>query len=85
MKIKEVNESHILFDNGKKITFDHYADCCEDNYADLRQLEDLAYDVEFKEPLDFEVVEGAGFRFGNKPINMFFIPCYRGLKEKDNV
>lgn len=29
MKIKEVNENMILFDNGNSITFDHEQDCCE--------------------------------------------------------
>ena len=42
MKIKEVNTNYILFDNGSRITFDHEQDCCETNYADFEQLEDLA-------------------------------------------
>ena len=66
MKIKEVNTNYILFDNGSRITFDHEQDCCETNYADFEQLEDLI----------FEVVPENGFRFGSKGTPMFFIPCY---------
>lgn len=48
MKIKEVNTNYILFDNGSRITFDHEQDCCETNYADFEQLEDLALEYEFE-------------------------------------
>lgn len=76
MKIIEINENHILFDNGYKITFGHCPDCCEWNYADFEQLDDLARETEFEENLIFEIVEGIGFRFGDNKYNMFFIPCY---------
>ena len=56
MKIKEVNTNYILFDNGSRITFDHEQDCCETNYADFEQLEDLALEYEFENDLIFEVV-----------------------------
>lgn len=76
MKITKVTEEYIQFNNGKKITFDHEQDCCEYNYADFLQIDDLALDQEFKEPLDFEIVEGFGFRFGNLPFKMYGVPCY---------
>lgn len=76
MKIKEVNTNYILFDNGSRITFDHEQDCCETNYADFEQLEDLALEYEFENDLIFEVVPENGFRFGSKGTPMFFIPCY---------
>ena len=76
MKIKEVNDEHILFDNGSKITFEYEQECCEKNYADFKQLETIATFLNFEEPLDFEFTEGSGFRFGNKPSKMFFVPCY---------
>ena len=76
MKIKEVNENAILFDNGNTITFDHCQDCCEHNYADFSQLEELAFETEFDEDLVFEEVEKSGFRFGNRNGYMFFVPCY---------
>lgn len=74
--IKEVNLKHILFSDGSEITDCHYADCCEYNYADYTQIDDIARQTRFTLPLDFESVEGSGFRFGNLPNKMFFVPCY---------
>lgn len=75
MKIKKITDEVILFDNDMIITFDHDQDCCEDNYADFEQLDDLARNYEFDENLKFEAVEEAGFRFGDNKA-MFFVPCY---------
>lgn len=75
-KIKEITEDHILFEDGTTITYDHEQDCCEHNWADFEQLDDIARYYPFDtDALIFEAVEGAGFRFGNKN-NLFFIPCY---------
>lgn len=76
MKIVRVNSNAIEFDNGNMITFDHYQDCCESNYADFKQLEERARDIKFVKHLKFEEVDGYGFRFGNGGNKMFFIPCY---------
>ena len=76
MKIKSVSEGRILFDNRNSITFDHYRDCCECNYADFTQIEPDALNYEFDEELVFENTKYYGFRFGNKNGYMFFIPCY---------
>lgn len=78
MKIKEVGEDFILFDNGNIITDNSSQGCCEENYADYLQIEDEAREVEFDEELIFEEVVNAGFRFGSKGTPMFFIPCYSG-------
>ena len=75
MKIKEVTDLHIEFDNGNEITFAHLRDCCETNYADFEQIETFAYGLDFDEDLMFEEVSDYGFRFGNLG-KMFFIPCY---------
>ena len=75
MKIVKVTDEAILFDNGISITFDHEQDCCEENYADFNQLDDIARMYNFSEPLEFEAVPGAGFLFGDKRA-MFFVPCY---------
>ena len=75
MKIKEVNNTTIVFDNGKVISFDHYQDCCEDNYADFSQIDDLARDYDFEDKLKFEKCENYGFMFGDSR-RMFFVPCY---------
>lgn len=78
MKIVNIDESEIRFDNNKCIEFQHVPDCCERNYADFpylkEELDGAIYDIDFQEPLIFESSE-FGFRFGNDD-NMFFVPCY---------
>ena len=76
MKILEVTDLRITFDNGSEITFDHVQDFCEYNYAAFKQIEERALEIEFDEKLIFEAVEGCGFRFGSEGTEMFFIPCY---------
>ena len=76
MKILEVTDLRITFDNGSEITFDHVPDFCEYNYAAFKQIEERALEIEFDEKLIFEAVEGCGFRFGSERTEMFFIPCY---------
>lgn len=75
MKIVEITDNYILFDNGNKITYDHDPECCEENYADFKQLDDVSRNTEFDPELKFEIVPDSGFRFGNKN-KMFFVPCY---------
>jgi len=75
MKITKITDEAIVFENGSKITFDHEPDCCEWNYADFEQLDDLGRDYDYIFPLKFEAVDGAGFRFGDDR-RMFFVPCY---------
>lgn len=74
MRIKEVTEDYIVFDNEMTISFEHERDCCERNYADFKQIEPLAMEYDFDEELIFERADD-GFRFGDKN-QMFFIPCY---------
>jgi hypothetical protein len=76
-KIIKLEENLIEFDDGTRITASHEADCCEDNYADCEQLDDIARSTDFDTAnLEFEIVDGSGFRFGNAPAKMFFVPCY---------
>lgn len=75
MKISKVTDEDIIFDNGSTISFDHCQDCCEWNYADFLQIDDIAKDYNFNENLKFKPVKGAGFRFGDNN-QMFFVPCY---------
>ena len=44
MRILKITEYAIEFDNGKDISFEHYQECCEINYADFEQLDSLARD-----------------------------------------
>ena len=75
MKIKSIEENKLTFDNGYYIECDHYQDCCEWNYADFEQLDDLARNYDFDKNLRFETIDEAGFRFGDSRC-MFFVPCY---------
>lgn len=76
-KINQITEDYIEFSNGKKLTFNHEQDCCEINYADFTQIDDIALDTIFYEnEFVFEVVENCGIRFGNRGGNMVFVPCY---------
>lgn len=76
MKIISVTQDYILFSGNNVITFSHEQDCCEWNYADFEQLDDIARATNFDTNLDFEACEGQGFLFGNSPDKMFFVPCY---------
>lgn len=76
-KIVEVGENLIRFSDGTTITGHHHQDCCEYNYADCGQVDDIALSTEFDTSnLVFEEVADSGFRFGNAPSKMFFVPCY---------
>ena len=76
MKIWSIDENSIVFDNGNAISYDHLCDCCEWNYADFKAIDDTARSLTFDEDLKFEEVPDSGFRFGNNPENMVFVPCY---------
>jgi len=71
MKILKVEENLIDFDDGSKIIIekDIY-----DSYADCKQIEELAFDYDFKN-IEIEFVVNFGFRFGDDNI-MFGVPCY---------
>ena len=72
--IKEIVDDAILFDNGDQIIWDHFQDCCEEVYADFDQIKDCVGE-KFNTPIQFEGVEGSGFRFGNGN-RWVFVPCY---------
>lgn len=77
MRIKEVTETKIIFDNGNYITFDHDQNCCENNYADFSILNEnvVNYNYNFNKNLKFKAVNGEGFKFGSEG-HWIFIPCY---------
>ena len=76
MRIKEVTDEAIIFDNGAEITFYHSQDCCEWNYADFSILTQntINFNYDFKE-IQFKAVDGMGFKFGCEG-HWIFIPCY---------
>ena len=64
-KIINTEDNLIEFSDGTIITCDHDQDCCEYNYADCEQIDDLARGYDFNtSKLVFEVVEGSGFVLG---------------------
>lgn len=71
MKIIKVDENIIEFDNGEKIEIQTDV---KDSYADCKQIEEIAFDYDFKK-IDFEFVENFGFRFGDDNC-MFGVPFY---------
>lgn len=89
MKIKEINEDYLLFDNGYKLEAYHEQDCCENVYADFEMLKDYNVstktgksinirDIDFEENLD-NLILGLleqGFNMVSKIGEKFFVPCY---------
>lgn len=75
-KIKLITDYAIVFDDGSTISFGQPQQCCVCNYADFRQLDDIAKITDFDtDNMVFEAVPNSGFRFGNAN-KMFFVPCY---------
>lgn len=79
MKIKKWDDDYIWFTDGSTISYDHFQDCCEYNWADFSVLETFYQNEEFD---DFEVtpVDDCGFllelKQQNTPTKKIFIPCY---------
>ena len=89
MKIKEIKESEIIFDNGYIMSDYHEQDCCENVYADFKTLktynvstktgkEIKINEIEFEEDIEkhLEYIENMGFNIISKIGEKFFIPCY---------
>ena len=89
MKIKEIKEDGIIFDNGYELEYYHEQDCCEHVYADFDILSNYNLstktgktinikEIDFKEELE-ELIEGIqeqGFNIVSKIGEKFFVPCY---------
>jgi hypothetical protein len=71
MKIIEITEEGIKFNNGIEVKHYHEQDCCEEVYADWKQLEDTNIMEREFDDVNIEKVKGSGFR-----INGYFVPCY---------
>lgn len=74
-KIVQIDSQFIKFSDGSQITFDHEQDCCEYNYADFEQLDDIARGYTFEGEMQFKTSGDYGFLFGDSR-RMFFVPCY---------
>jgi len=74
MKIKEITDFHILFDDGTKITDYHEQDCCEYVYADFEQLKTTAIMNEvFKRE---DLLNMVGVKDNGIKLKSYMIPCY---------
>lgn len=89
MKIKNINETSIIFDNGYELEAFHDRDCCEEVYADFSVLPNYNVsnitgktinirEIDFEENLNKLVkgIEGQGFNLISKIGENFFVPCY---------
>ena len=89
MKIKQIDEDEIIFDNNYKLKCYHKQDCCENVYADFEMLKNYNVsvktgknikikEIEFVETLELLIdgVPGAGFNIISIIGEKFFIPCY---------
>ena len=91
MKIVEIGESYgdqyILFDNEKKLEYIHDQECCEEVYADFKNMQVIglqdknfmwASELDFFENLLTSVVpiEGVGFYLVTKQGICILVSCY---------
>lgn len=89
MKIKEIIEDYIVFDNGYELRAYHKQDCCENVYADFEILKDYnvstktgktikIQEIDFEETLEqlIQGIDGQGFNMISKIGEKFFVPCY---------
>lgn len=89
MKIIEIKENKIIFDNEYELESYHEQDCCEHVYADFEVLKDYNVstktgktinikDIDFEEHLEYLIqgIENEGFNMISKIGEKFFIPCY---------
>lgn len=87
MKIEKWNDDCIWFTDGSTISYDHYQECCEYNWADFSVLEVFYQDEEFN---NFEIIPVNEYGFllslelptpdwwvcDYTPTKKIFIPCY---------
>jgi len=75
MRIKEIQEDKIVFDNGTELSDYHESSCCEHVYADFKNLRDQVgiMNAQFANDLEkeIELVKDSGFRLRD-----CFVPCY---------
>lgn len=87
MKIKEINDEKIIFDNGNYLTFYHSQSCCEWVYADFENIQVItnlgansvnSNELEFDEELEKYIapITGLGFIIEDKHGIKLFVSCY---------
>ena len=84
MKINKLEKNLIEFDNGSRIVFYHYGDCCSFAYADCENIkatnhECLPYDkVDFAEEPKINKVSKIGFEIEAINGMKYLVECYSG-------
>ena len=87
MKIKEITDEKIIFDNGNYLTFHHNQDCCEWVYADFEHIQVVtnlgancvdSNELEFDEELEKYIapINSLGFIIEDKHGIKLFVSCY---------
>ena len=87
MKIKEINESGIIFDNGNELLDVHLQECCELVYADWINAQIITKigvnsvnsdDLEFDIDLDKKItkIENVGFEIEDNNGIKLLVSCY---------
>lgn len=89
MKIVEIKEGYLKFDNGTTIEDYHCQECCESVYADFNYLKEMNVipstgenikitDIDFDEDIQnhIEYEKEMGFKLISKDGSKWFVPCY---------
>ena len=89
MKIKEIREEMVIFDDGSRLFSDHLQDCCEWHYLDFNMLKDYNISPKTGKPIDiyqqefdflngvpFKRVKGMGIILYDKDENGYLINGY---------
>lgn len=89
MKIAEITETEIKFDNGSWLKYHHDQACCEHVYADFEHLNTYnvlphtgeritIFEIDFPEDIGsaIEGIQGEGFTLQAKDESKWFVPCH---------
>lgn len=82
MKIVELSDDQITFDNGHVLAFFHEQECCEEVFADCENIQAMnnintpIYEAEFDCSLPYELVDGVGISLINTYNMKYLISCY---------
>ena len=76
MKIIKITDDEIIFDNDMTISQDHDQDCCEEVYADFKQLHDTFIMTERFNNGVFVSPHKFGFVIYGDSEYSYYVPCY---------
>ena len=89
MKIIEINDESLKFDNGTYMYSEHYQNCCESHWADFSVMNGYNLNsvtgkqidiknVDFAENIEdyIQLVPDMGFNLIARDGSKYFVPCY---------